>query len=51
LIYFFVPSPSVIVLLTVYGKNTKEDLSDADKRAIRAALQEFRAAYSARQGD
>jgi hypothetical protein len=51
LIYFFAPSPSVIVFPTVYGKATKEDLTDADKRAIRAALQEFRTAHSAWQSD
>jgi hypothetical protein len=43
-IYFFSASPSVVAFLDIYAKNTKEDLTAADKNDIRAAINEIRAA-------
>lgn len=40
-IYFHAPAPGVLVLLALYAKNEKEDLSDADRKAIRAAIGEL----------
>lgn len=44
MIYFFSTTPSVVAFLDIYAKNTKEDLTAADKRDIRAAINEIRAA-------
>jgi hypothetical protein len=44
LIYFFSATPAAIALLDVYAKNEKEDLTHADKIAIRAAIQQIRKA-------
>jgi hypothetical protein len=41
-IYFYSPAPEVLVLLALYAKNERENLSRADLEAIRAA--EVRAA-------
>jgi hypothetical protein len=43
-IYYFSATPSLVAFLEIYAKNTKEDLSSADKRDIRAAINEIRAA-------
>jgi hypothetical protein len=43
-IYFFNASPSVVAFLDIYAKNTKEDLTGADKRDIHAAIDEIREA-------
>jgi len=43
-IYFHMPSPATLVLLAIYAKNEMENLSDADTKAIRAAIAEIRAA-------
>jgi mRNA-degrading endonuclease RelE of RelBE toxin-antitoxin system len=42
-IYFFVPSPAVIVFLDVYAKAAKENLTDAERKALRAIVQGFQA--------
>jgi hypothetical protein len=43
-IYFFSVTPSLVAFLDIYAKNTKEDLISADKRDIRAAIDEIREA-------
>jgi hypothetical protein len=43
-IYFFSATPSLVAFLDIYAKNTKEDLTAADKQDIRAAINEIRAA-------
>jgi hypothetical protein len=43
-IYFFGVTPSLVAFLDIYAKNTKEDLTAADKRDIRDAINEIRAA-------
>jgi hypothetical protein len=43
-IYYFSASPGLIAFLDIYTKNTKEDLTQADKQDIRAAINEIRAA-------
>jgi hypothetical protein len=43
-IYFFSASPSVVAFLDIYAKNAKDDLTSADKRDIREAITEIRAA-------
>jgi hypothetical protein len=35
LIYYFWIEPNAVVLITVYAKNEKENLTDADKKEIR----------------
>jgi hypothetical protein len=43
-IYFFSATPSLVAFLDIYAKNTKEDLTAADKQDIRAAILEIRQA-------
>ena len=43
-IYFHYVPGALLVLLDVYAKNTKEDLTHADKRDIKAAIGEIVAA-------
>jgi hypothetical protein len=38
IIYFHALSAGIVALLDIYSKNEKEDLSDADKKALRQAL-------------
>jgi hypothetical protein len=40
-IYFYAISAELILLLAAYSKNEKENLSDADKKAIRRAVEVF----------
>jgi hypothetical protein len=42
LIYLYVPQVEHILLLDIYGKNEKEDLSIADKKILKQLAQEFR---------
>jgi hypothetical protein len=35
-IYFCAPAPELLVLLDIYAKGAKEELTDADRKAIRA---------------
>jgi mRNA-degrading endonuclease RelE of RelBE toxin-antitoxin system len=44
IIYFYSSSLSLLALLDIYAKGTKEDLTQDDKKGIRAAIQEIRAA-------
>lgn len=46
-IYFYAPAPGLIALLGIYAKNEKEDLSGADKRNLKAAIADIRAALGA----
>jgi hypothetical protein len=46
-IYFFTATPALVAFLDIYAKNTKEDISSADKQDIRAAISEIRAALRA----
>jgi hypothetical protein len=46
--YALFPSPGVVLLVTVYGKGEKADLTPAEKAAIKAELAEF--AASLRRG-
>ena len=43
-IYFHSPAPGLLALLAIYSKNEKEDLTDADLKAIRSAIAEIRRA-------
>ena len=38
-IYYWVVSAEIVVMLTAYPKNKKEDLSDAEKKVIRRAVE------------
>ena len=51
LIYFHMPAPGVLVLLAVYAKAAKENLTHADTQAIRAAVAGFRRALAAGPDD
>ncbi len=42
IIYFFAVSAEVILLITAYAKNEKEDLSSEDKRNIKRFVQVFK---------
>jgi len=42
LIYYFWMESDAVVLITIYAKNEKEDLSDADKKEIRKVVESFR---------
>jgi len=42
--YFFSVSPSLVAFLDIYFKTAKEDLTGSDKRDLRAAIAEIRAA-------
>ena len=44
IIYFFLPSSALLVLLDVYAKRDKDDLTHGDKKDIRNAIQEIRRA-------
>ena len=44
IIYYHMVAPGVVVLIAIYAKNEKEDLNNADRKAIRAAVAELRAA-------
>lgn len=48
LIYFYAPTTSFIALLDIYAKRNKEDLTAADKAAIRAAIRAIRSALQSR---
>jgi mRNA-degrading endonuclease RelE of RelBE toxin-antitoxin system len=39
LIYYFWMGPNAVVLITVYAKNEKENLTDADKKEIRKIVE------------
>jgi hypothetical protein len=39
LIYYFWMEPNAVVLITVYAKNEKENLTDADKKEIRKIVE------------
>ena len=41
-IYYWAVSAELVILLTVYPKNVKENLSDADKKAIRKAVEDVK---------
>jgi hypothetical protein len=43
-IYFFSSDPSLVAFLDIYAKNAKDDLTSADKRDIRRAIDEIREA-------
>ena len=44
MIYFHSPAPGLLALLAIDAKNEKEDLTDADLKAIRSAIAEIRRA-------
>ena len=46
IIYFCATSDQMVVLLYVYSKEQKEDLTDADRKELKAALNEFKAALA-----
>jgi hypothetical protein len=46
-IYFFSAAPSLVAFLDIYAKTAKDDLTSADKRDIRAAINEIREALRA----
>jgi hypothetical protein len=46
-IYFFNATPAVVAFLDIYAKNSKDDLTGADKRDIRDAINEIREALRA----
>ena len=43
-IYFYAISAEVILLLSAYAKTVKEDLTNADKKAIRLVVESFQEA-------
>ncbi len=40
-IYFHAATAGLLVLLDIYAKGAKEDLTDADRKAIRAAIRDI----------
>jgi hypothetical protein len=34
-VYYFAPSPDIVYMADVYAKNEKENLTDADKKALK----------------
>jgi hypothetical protein len=50
IIYFFAPSSALQVLLDIYAKRDKDDLSHDDKKDIRDAIQEIRRAVGPHGG-
>jgi len=48
-IYFYAIRAEVILLLAAYTKNRKDNLSDADKKAIRRAVEAFEKALESRR--
>ncbi len=50
LIYFFFAAEQQIWLMTVYGKDEMDDLSAAQKKLLKAALEKELAARRARRG-
>lgn len=49
-IYFYAPSSQFLALLDIYAKRDKDDLTNADKKDIRDAIGEIRAAIRADRG-
>ncbi len=41
-IYYFTAEPDLIVFITAYSKNEKENLTDADKKEIRKVVEGFK---------
>jgi hypothetical protein len=41
-IYFYALAPGVVALLLIYAKAAKEELTHADKQAVREAIQGIR---------
>lgn len=41
-IYYWAVQPEVVLLITAYAKNEKENLTDADKAEIRKIIESFR---------
>ena len=41
-IYYWLAAPDLVLLITAYAKNAKENLSDADKAYIRRIVADFR---------
>jgi hypothetical protein len=49
IIYFYFPADPQIWLLTLYGKNEAADLSTAEKKALKAAIEKESAARAERR--
>jgi len=47
IIYFYAFRAEAILLLSAYGKNQKEDLSNEDKKNIRRVVEAFKASIEA----
>ncbi len=43
MVYYWAIQPEVVLLITAYAKNEKENLTDADKAEIRKIIEGFRA--------
>jgi mRNA-degrading endonuclease RelE of RelBE toxin-antitoxin system len=50
-IYFYALSDATIVLLYAYSKEQKEDLTDADRKNLKAAVEALKAAFAKRRKD
>jgi hypothetical protein len=50
LIYYYFPAEQQIWLMTLYGKNESADLSPAEKKALKAAIERETAARAAQRG-
>lgn len=42
IVYFFALSAEVVFIIDIYSKGEKEDLSDADKKELRAAIEQIK---------
>jgi hypothetical protein len=50
-IYFFSDTPALVAFLDIYAKNAKEDLTSAEKRDVREAISDIRAALRTQERD
>jgi hypothetical protein len=46
IVYFYVVSDRIIVLLYAYSKDEKDDLTDADRKKLKAAAKELKTAIA-----
>lgn len=40
-VYYYAAGPNIVLMITAYAENEKEDLSDADKKEIRKIVESF----------
>ena len=49
--YALFPSPGLVLLVTVFGKDSKDNLSAAERNAVRAMLARYEAQLKPRKGE